>query len=257
MTTQISELQKDGAKLVVEKLLQVLKDHGVDLSSSPQLEVELKKTLEIRTVSKLTLDEVMPYPVKEPDHHIYYFVQDEKVEAIRDFIQYLLALQGTNEVLVYRMAAETPATIMNNKEIILQLERLVKENTTLANVFMHLHAWYSPSEGFHWRFIYGVSQQLEQILIHFNSACSEYKAEETFHSSPSDIVEAHEKQAKIDYRNYRTLLHGLENKVKQLSELVRKMTAESPYRPPARLFEAPSVPVRAEKKAETKKEGPA
>lgn len=172
---------------------------------------------------ELSLKLVMPYPVKLPDYHIDYFVDDEKIEAIRNYLQALLAKHGSNATLFLKMATETPDTIMNNKEIIMQLERLAKENTHLANVFMHLHTWYSPSEFYKILFIYGVAQTLEQTILHYNRLSSEYKAEARFHGE--DVITTHEENAEIDYWNLRSLLHGLENKVNMLAELVRKSEA--------------------------------
>jgi hypothetical protein len=234
------------------QVLQVLAKAGVDTSKFPdELKIEITKTLAISHGPKLALDTALPYPIPEDKHYIDYFIQDKLVEIVRDFLQTLLRTQGSNETLIYKMAAECPATIMNNKEIVMQLERLAEKNVPLANNFIHIHSWYSASEAFKWRFVYGVAQQLEQVKIHYNRLCRQYVFEVDFHGA-EDVYNAHEVNAKIDYLSMRELLHELENKVNMLAEITSKMGAEEPYRVPKRLFESASTDTSSEKKKDKK-----
>jgi hypothetical protein len=231
-----------------DQVLQILAKAGVDTSKLPEeLKIEITKTLAISRSPKLALDTALPYPIPDGKHYIDYFIQDKLVETVRDFLQTLLRTQGSNETLIYKMAAECPSTIMNNKEIVMQLERLAEKNVPLANNFIHIHSWYSASEAYKWRFTYGVAQQLEQVKIHYNRLCRLYIFEATFHSA-ENIYDAHEKNAKIDYLSMREFLHELENKVNMLAEITSKMGAEEPYQVPKRLFESASTDTSSEKK---------
>lgn len=205
----------------VEAILKVLQESGLDTSKFPKVKIELTKTLTISKGEELTLAVAMPYPIPTDKHYIDYFIDDTLIETIRDFLQSLLGKQGRNKTLIYKMAESCPPTIMNNKEIIMQLERLATTDRHLANVFINLHVWYNSSEAYKHDFIYGVSQLLEQVIVHYNRLSREYKAEARFHGK-ENIITVHEQNAEIDYLTIREFLHGLENHVNMLTELVKK-----------------------------------